>query len=110
MTNIGEACEVCGYVSHLGAVARHHLIPKDVTEQAGMPKSETVSLCCNCHFELYAWYRMKVADMFYDTATKRFRAKSWDKRLKTTNLPLRPLRSIRMNREKSVKEGRHNAR
>lgn len=80
--NVGEACEVCGYVSHLGAVAKHHLIPKNVTEEAGIPKSGTVNLCCNCHFELHAWYRMKVTDTVYDPGAKRFTDKSWDEKVK----------------------------
>ncbi len=77
-----EACQVCGYVSNLGAVAPHHLIPKSVTQQAGAPESRTVGLCCNCHFELHAWYKLKVADVAYDTKTKRFRPKSWDEKVK----------------------------
>ena len=81
MVDTAEACKVCGYVSYLGAVARHHLIPRSVTEQAGMPKSETVSLCCNCHFELHTWYKTKIVDMVYDTETKRFRAKLWDEQV-----------------------------
>ncbi|MFC1928539.1 hypothetical protein ACFLWC_01480 [Chloroflexota bacterium] len=80
--DVGKTCEACGYVSHLGAVARHHLIPESVTEQAGMSESAKVSLCCNCHFELHAWYKIKIADMVYDTASKQFRPKSWDERVK----------------------------
>ncbi len=82
MMDVGETCEACGYISHLGAVAHHHLIPQSVTEQAGMSKSETVRLCCNCHFELQTWYRMKVADMVYDPGTQRFRDKSWEEKVK----------------------------
>ncbi|MFC1592990.1 hypothetical protein ACFL4C_03145 [Candidatus Omnitrophota bacterium] len=82
MADIRETCEVCGYVSHVGTVAQHHRIPKSVTEQAGMPKSETVNLCCNCHFELHAWYRMKVAEMAYDPGAQRFMDKSWDEKVK----------------------------
>ncbi|MBA7702465.1 hypothetical protein ES703_111233 [subsurface metagenome] len=43
-----------------------------------MPESATMSLCCNCHYELHAWYRMKVTNMSYDPDIKRFRDKSWD--------------------------------
>jgi len=80
--DVGETCEACGYVSHLGAVARHHLIPQSVTKQAGMPESATVSLCCNCHFELHTWYRIKNVDMVYDPAAMRFRAKTWNEMVK----------------------------
>jgi len=67
MTDVRGACKVCGYVSHLGAVAQHHIIPRDVTKQAGMPESATVNLCCNCHFELYE----KIKD--YESAFNEFR-------------------------------------
>ena len=80
--DIQKPCEICGYASQLGAVAQHRLIPEDVTKQAGMPKSKTVSLCCNCHFELDAWYRKKVSDEVYDPKNKRFREKSWEEQVK----------------------------
>ena len=82
MTDTKETCEVCGYVSHLGAVAQHHLIPKSVTQQAGMPDSPTVNLCNNCHFELHNWYRMKLTDLLYDPRAKQFRNKSWEEKVK----------------------------
>ena len=82
MMDIEESCKVCGYVSHLGAVAQHHLIPNSITKQAGMPEPAMTSLCCNCHLELHTWYRTKVMDMVYDPETKRFRAKSWDEKVK----------------------------
>ena len=80
--DIKETCEVCRCVSNLGAVAPHHLIPKSVTKQAGVPESAAISLCGNCHFELHTWYRTKVTDMVYDPKTKRFRAKSWDEKVR----------------------------
>ena len=80
--NIEEACEICRYVSQLGDVAPHHIIPKSVTKEASMPESATISLCCNCHFELHAWYRAKVTDVVFEPKTKRFRTKSWDEKFK----------------------------
>lgn len=71
-----ETCEVCGYTSHLGVIERCHIVPLQLTEKAGVPESETLKLCCNCNRELDAWYAMTVADMAYDTKTKRFTAKS----------------------------------
>jgi len=77
-----KICEFCGYVSYLGAVAQHHIIPKNVTKQASMPESATVILCNNCHFELHTWYRTKVAEMAYDSKAKRFKAKPRDEKVK----------------------------
>ena len=104
--DIGETCEVCEYVSHLGAVAQHHLIPKGVTEQAGMPKSEAVSLCCNCHFELHTWYRMKVADVVYDPALKRFRAKSGDEMVKDYRFAFRSFMEYKNEQRKIRRKSR----
>ncbi len=77
-----ETCEFCGCRSELGTIEKHYIVPTKVTEQAGMPESAKISLCCNCHFELHTWYRTKVMDMVYDPETKRFRAKSWDEEVK----------------------------
>ena len=82
MIDTEGTCKICGYVSHLGAVAQHHLIPKDITQQAGMPESAKISLCCNCQSELDIWYRTKVTDTVYEPQTKRFIAKSWDEKAK----------------------------
>jgi len=78
MVNREDICVVCGYVSNLGAVAQHHLIPKSVTREAGVPESEIMNLCCNCHYELHGWCGMRVVDVTYDPDTKRFRDKTWD--------------------------------
>ena len=72
----GETCELCGFVSKLWAIETHHIVPKELTLQAGMPDSATVTLCNNCHREVHTWYSKKVFDMTYDTTTKRFRPKS----------------------------------
>ena len=65
---VGETCELCGYQSQLGAVEKHHIIPNEVTEQAGIPKSQTVRMCCNCRRELDTWYSGKVVKMIYGTS------------------------------------------
>jgi hypothetical protein len=106
MTDVRGACKVCGYVSHLGAVAQHHIIPKDVTKQAGMPESATVNLCCNCHFELYTWYRTKVTDMVYDPETKRFRDKPWDEKVKDYESAFNEFRKYKHEQKKSVRESK----
>ena len=69
-------CELCGCRIRLGAVEQHHVVPTNITEQAGMPESQILILCGNCHREAHTWYSTKVADMTYDSKTKLFRAKS----------------------------------
>jgi len=79
---VEETCELCGYRSQLGDIEKHHIVPVEVTEQAGMPQSQTLRLCSNCHREVHKWYSAKVWDMAYDPATKRFRAKSYPEMVK----------------------------
>ena len=71
-----ETCEVCGYRSLLGAVEKHHIIPKEITEQAGIKDSPTLRMCCNCRKELETWYSAKVAKMVYDARVPQFRYKT----------------------------------
>jgi len=66
-------CQVCGYKGKPETVARHHIIPRELTEQAGMPDSATVMLCRNCSQELNDWYSKRAFNMAYDPASKRFR-------------------------------------
>lgn len=72
-----ERCELCGYSIEPGHVERHHVVPTNVTEQAGLPESQTLRLCGNCHREVNTWYLAKVSDTVYDPKTKRFRTRSW---------------------------------
>ena len=101
-----KTCKVCGYVSNLGSVAQQHIIPKDVTKQANMPDSATVNLCCNCHFELYTWYRMKVTDIAYDPDTKRFQTKSWEEKVKDYESAFNEFRKYKDEQRKPTKEGK----
>ena len=71
-----KICQVCGCDAERTATEEHYIVPMEVTEQAGIPKSKIVKLCPNCHRELHRWYSIKVAAMAYDTKMKRFRAKS----------------------------------
>ena len=77
-----ETCEICGYLSQLGAIEKHHIIPTAVTEQAGMPESQTVGLCSNCDREVHIWYSGKVTDVAYSPSAKQFRPKSWPEMVK----------------------------
>lgn len=71
-----ETCDLCGYRSELGAIEKHHIVPRNITERAGISESATVRLCSNCHREVSNWYSQNVAEMAYDPGTKRFRQKS----------------------------------
>ncbi|MFC1964725.1 hypothetical protein ACFLWG_01800 [Chloroflexota bacterium] len=71
-----EICEICGYRSQLGAIKKCNIIPCEVTECAGMPVSQTIRICLNCHHELDKWYSAEVAKMVYDTKMQLFRYKT----------------------------------
>ncbi len=68
-----ETCDLCGYASILGAVEECSIVPNEITRAAGMPKSQTIRMCCNCRRELHAWFSAKVAKMVYDIGMQRFR-------------------------------------
>ena len=72
----GETCKLCGCVSQLWAIETHHIVPKELTSQAEIPPSATVTLCSNCHREVHAWYSKRIFDMTYDTMAKRFKPRS----------------------------------
>ena len=72
-----ETCELCGYRGQPATTEIHHIVPKELTEQAGMPESQTISLCGNCHREVHTWCSAKVSDVVYDIKTKGFRERSW---------------------------------
>ena len=71
-----DICEVCGGKSDPGAMESHHIVPKEVTEEAGIQDSQSLSLCRNCHREVHTWYSANVTDTVYDSRTKRFKQKS----------------------------------
>ena len=70
-------CELCKRNIELGTVEKHHIIPVEVTRQAGLRESRIITLCNNCHQELHSWYSAKVSNVSYDTRKKRFQPKSW---------------------------------
>lgn len=72
-----EGCELCGSRVDPGHIERHHVVPTHVTGQAGLPESQTLRLCRDCHREVHAWYSARVSDTAYDIKTKRFRTRSW---------------------------------
>ena len=71
-----ETCELCGYQGEPEAIEKHHIVPRMVTEQAGIPESATMRLCSNCQREVDIWYSQHVSDMAYDPGTKQFKQKS----------------------------------
>jgi predicted HNH restriction endonuclease len=77
-----KTCEICGSKIELGWVEKHHVVPMDVTQQAGVPESKIVTLCHSCHQELHRWYLAKVVKVAYDTKSRRFKSKSWAEMLR----------------------------
>ena len=71
-----KTCQLCGYEDELGSIKKYHVVPQEITEQAGIQESRMARLCPNCQQELHKWYSTKVANMTYDTRMKRFRPKS----------------------------------
>jgi len=71
-----KACQVCGYSGTPGGMELHHIVPVEVSEQAGIPESQTFWLCPSCHREVHSWYNSKVARSTYDLKDKRFRPMS----------------------------------
>ncbi len=71
-----DTCDLCRCLIEPGAVVIHNVVPREVTEQAGMSDSETVKLCINCHNEVDAWYLKRVSSVTYDWGSQRFRPKS----------------------------------
>ena len=93
-----KACDTCGRKIDLGWAEKHHIIPIEVTQQAGLPESRIATLCHDCHHELHSWYSVKVAPMAYNTKAKRFETKSWlglSKEYESTfNSCIRPKREL----------------
>ncbi len=106
MVDREETCAVCRYVSNLEAVAPHHLIPRSVTEEAGVPESATVNLCRNCHYELHSWYGVKVSNVTYDPDTKRFRDKSWGEMARDYKSAFNSFKKYKSEQRKSVRKRR----
>ena len=73
---VKSTCEVCGYQSQRGDIKKYHIVPREVTMEAGIIRGRKIALCNNCHKELDELCSKVVADMTYDTKSKQFRAKS----------------------------------
>ena len=73
---VKNACQLCRREVESGVLERHYVVPKEIIEQAGIPRSKIARLCPDCHKELQRWYASNVADMTYDNGIKRFRARS----------------------------------
>jgi 5-methylcytosine-specific restriction endonuclease McrA len=71
-----ETCKVCNNVVDPDDMEKHHIVPKNVTDEAGIPESQAVRLCSDCHEAVHNWYTARVHHTEYDPDTKRFRAKS----------------------------------
>ncbi len=86
---VRETCELCGCNSELGTLEKHHIVPVEITQQAGFPESKVVELCRSCIQELNRWNRLKVRDMVYDASIKRFRPKSLPEMVKEYEISYR---------------------
>ena len=73
---VKSTCEVCGYQSQRGDIKKYHIVPTEVTREIGKLRGGKIALCNNCHKEIDELCSKVVADMTYDTGSKRFRAKS----------------------------------
>lgn len=73
----GQACYLCNRRTRAGALVDHHIVPTEVTADAGIPESQTVRLCQTCHPEVHTWYTARVRHTEYDPDAKRFRTKSY---------------------------------
>ncbi len=71
-----DTCELCGYRSNLGAIDKRYIVPIELTEQAGVARSQIFRLCQNCNKELDIWYSSKIVRTSYDASEKRFTPKS----------------------------------
>ena len=69
-------CKVCSNVVDPETISEHHIVPREVTDEAGIPESQTMRLCADCHREVHTWYTARVRHTEYDSDAKRFRNKS----------------------------------
>jgi 5-methylcytosine-specific restriction endonuclease McrA len=72
-----ELCKVCNKTVDSDDMEEHHIVPRDITDEAGIPESQTVRLCTECHQEVHNWYTARVRHTEYDPDTRRFRSKSY---------------------------------
>lgn len=93
-----KKCELCGDTSQPEAAETHYIVPKELTSQAEIPDSATVSLCINCRRETHEWYAKKVFDMTYDPGAKRFRAKSSTEMVKEYEIAYRAFAEYKKRR------------
>ena len=72
-----EMCKVCNNVVDPDTMEEHHIVPKNVTEEEGIPESQTIRLCAECHEAVHTWYTARVRHTEYDPDVRRFRNKSY---------------------------------
>ncbi|UCB42808.1 MAG: hypothetical protein JSV77_10225 [Dehalococcoidales bacterium] len=71
-----KTCQVCKNHVDPEDIEEHHIVPKNLTDDAGIPESQTIQLCTNCHPEIHTWYTAKARHTEYDADARRFRTKS----------------------------------
>ena len=72
-----QTCKICNNVVDPDTMEEHHIVPSEVTDEAGMPESQKIKLCAGCHQEVHDWYTARVRHTEYDPDTRRFRNKSY---------------------------------
>lgn len=70
-------CKVCSNDVDPDAIEEHHIVPKDITKEAGIPESQTMHLCADCHEDVHTWYTARVRHTEYDPDARQFRNKSY---------------------------------
>jgi len=79
---VKNTCEVCGYQSQRKDIKKFDIFPSAVMRKVGKLQGKETTLCNNCHEEFEELCLKMVADMTFDTNSKRFRAKSPQKMVK----------------------------
>ena len=71
-----ETCQLCKRRRSPASVAEHHIVPIELTAGGGIPESQLLRRCADCHDEVHNWYAAKVHHKEYDLGERRFRDKS----------------------------------
>lgn len=61
-------CQTCG--KHSG-LYRHHVVPKKVTRQRGIPNSKTIRICQCCHVIIHIVPNITLADFYNEASSLR---------------------------------------
>lgn len=71
-----ELCDACGREIESASTVKHRIVPEEVAKLYGILDSRTITLCLECSSLIHDWYLKKVSTITYDSAMKRFRART----------------------------------